>query len=119
MTLEPTTHRLSGLRHGPTHRTPGQKHGTESPPLGAGVLTRNQSEIASHLLAASKAVRGTDHQHESQRRDGPNSGMRHQSLYLWNSLGFLLERLAQLVDAGIKLVQQLQQFLQAPSRPRH
>jgi hypothetical protein len=27
MTLEPTTHRLSGLRYGPTHGTPGQDTG--------------------------------------------------------------------------------------------
>src|SRR5215469_10697314 len=62
------------------------------------------TQIAGHLLAATKAVRGADDQHESQRRNRPNSRMCHQSFHLWNSLGFLFDRLAQFIDVGIELV---------------
>src|ERR1700735_5698008 len=55
-----------------------------------GVLARNQSDIATDLLAALKPLHRPDDQHEGQRRQRAHTRMRHQPQHFGLFLGFLL-----------------------------
>src|SRR6478672_12200086 len=91
---------------------------SQSPPISARVFQRHQSQIARDLLATLKPIRSLDDQHERQCRQWTHSGMGQQALGLRTLLHFLLDRLRQLRDRRVQSIQQLQQILPSPARPR-
>ena len=84
----------------------------------ARVLQRYQSQITRDLLATLEPIRLPDDQHKSQCRQRSYSGMGLQAPCLRTFLHFPLNRLRQLRDRRIQAVQQLQQILSPPARPR-
>src|ERR1019366_6812935 len=87
-------------------------------PLSGRLLRRHQSQIARDLLAALKPLRSPDDQHEGQRRQRTDPGMRPQPLRLGTLFHFLLDRLRQLRNRGAQSVQYLKKIAPAPARPR-
>ena len=78
---------------------------SQSSPIAAGFLRRNQTHIAGDLLATTETFWSANHQLEGQRRQYPDSGMRHQSPRYGPLLHFLLQRSRQLVDLRSQLVE--------------
>jgi hypothetical protein len=63
---------------------------SQASPIPAGFLRRNQAHIAGDLLASTETFWSANHQLEGQRRQYPDSGMRHQSPCDGPLLRFLL-----------------------------
>src|ERR1700694_817416 len=91
---------------------------SQSSPIPARLLRRHQSQITGDLLAAAKSLRLSDDQHEGQCAQRTYPGMRRQPLRLGVFLHFLLDHLRQLGDRRAQSVQQLQQIVPSPARPR-
>src|SRR5579864_45748 len=74
-------------------------------PISAGLLRRNQPDVAGQLLAAVEALRRSDHQLVGQCRQRTDSGMRHQQSRYWTLLHFLFQRMRQILDLRRQLIE--------------
>src|SRR5580704_2970056 len=90
---------------------------SQTPPIPAGFLRRNQTHIAGDLLATTETFGSANHQLEGQCRQYPDSGMRHQSPRDGPLRYFLLERSRQLLDLRRQLVEYVEQVLATPAGP--
>jgi hypothetical protein len=76
---------------------------SESAPIFAGLLFRNQSDIAGEMLAAVEVFWSSNHKLATQCPQRTNSGMRHQQACHVTLLHFLFQRTRQLQDPCLKV----------------